>query len=101
MEHISVTYRACLRKVQSIALFAGGRLSENLLGVFLHLDLLGTVDFGDDALLVDDECGAHGSHIGAARHFLLLPHAEGFDKHVVGVCDEGEGQLVFLDELLV
>ena len=76
-------------------------LPQNLLGVLLHLDLLRTVDLGHDALLVDDECCADGTHVGAARHFLFLPYAKSLNELVVGVGNEGEGQLELLLELLV
>ena len=86
------------REGQGVGLFF---LFQNLLSVLLHLDLLGAIDFCDDALFVDDKRRANGAHIGAASHLLLLPHAESLYKTVVGVSNQGEGQLEFLLELQV
>ena len=43
------------REGQGVGLFF---LPQNLLGVFLHVDLLRAIYFSHDALLVDDECCA-------------------------------------------
>ena len=69
--------------------------------MFFHLDLLGRDDSLDDTLLVDDESGAERTEIFAAVHTLLTPNAELFYQLLAGVGDKWEGQLVFIDELMV
>lgn len=53
-------------------------------------------DVGNDAVLVDDECGANSTHTCAPTHFLLAPHAECLIELQVGVGNESEGQVVLL-----
>lgn len=74
---------------------------EDLVGVRLGLDLLGGEDVGDGAVGTDKECGAQGAHVFAPVHGLLAPYAHGLLKAVVGVGNEGEGQVVGGDEFLM
>ena len=60
---------------------------------------------GDDALyhafFVEEEGGAEGAHVFAAAHAFLTPYAKLLYQGFLRVGDEGEGQLVFFDELEV
>ena len=52
-------------------------------------------------LLVNDEGGAHNSHILAAIHTLLLPHVVGCGDTLVGIGHQRKVQLVLGAEVLV
>lgn len=56
-------------------------------------------DGGDVAGFGDDEGGAFGAHVFFAVEGFFDPDAVEIDDVVVFVGDEGEGELVFLDEL--
>lgn len=74
---------------------------ENLVGVDLRLDLFRPEDARYPAVGADEECSAERAHILAAIHRFLAPYAHLFLKAVAGVGDEGEGEVVGRDELLV
>ena len=64
----------------------------------LGLYLLGQVYLLDDAILVDYEGGAEGTHVLAPIHALLAPYAHGLYQFLVGIGNQGEGELVLVDE---
>lgn len=55
----------------------------------------------DDALFINNESGTEGTHVFASVHAFFSPYAEGFHQFVVGVGNQRERKLVFLDEFLV
>ena len=67
----------------------------------LGLDGFARDDVLDDAFFVDDEGSADGAEVFAAVHRLLGPYAHLLDQRVLGIGDEGEGQVVLGLELLV
>lgn len=79
----------------------GCSAGQQLFAVGFGLDLLTLDDVFDDAFLVDEEGGANGAEVLAAVHRFLCPDAHLLHQRVVGVGDEGEGQLVLCLELLV
>lgn len=82
----------------NILLSEGG---ENLVGVDLGFDLFRPEDTRYPTVGADEECGAERAHILAAIHRFLAPYAHLFLKAVAGVGDEGEGEVVGRNELLV
>lgn len=67
----------------------------------LRLDRFALYDVFNQAVLVDEEGSAHGAEVLAAVHRLLGPYAHLLDKRVLGVGNEGEGQVVLGFELLM
>ena len=67
----------------------------------LGLDFLRADDTLYDTFFVDDEGGAEGTHVLAAVHALLAPYSELLDQLLVCVGNQGKGEGVLLDELLV
>ena len=53
------------------------------------------------AILINDEGRTKGAHIRATIHALFAPYAHGLYELLVGVGNEGEGEFVFVDKLLV
>ena len=70
-------------------------------GVVLYFDVFRRDDAFDSPVWGDDESGAESAHIFSSAESLLTPHAELVDERVFGVGNEAEGEVVFLDELLV
>ena len=58
-------------------------------------------DMCDYVVGIGNECGAHGSHIFLAGHFLFLPYAECLVDSGVFVAEEYEWQFIFCGETLV
>ena len=67
----------------------------------LGLDFLRADDALHDAFFVDDEGGAEGTHVLTAVHALLAPYTKLLDQFLVCVGNQGKGERVLLDELLV
>ena len=63
--------------------------------------LLGPKDMGHHALLVNDKCRAECAHIGAPVELFLRPNPESLLQGRLGVSDQSEGELLFLDNPLV
>ena len=72
---------------------------QYLLGVALGLHL--GKDFINDAVPVNDKSSAIDAVIVLAEHFLGAPAAVGFDDGQIFVHQQGKGQVVFLDKILV
>ena len=65
--------------------------------VYIHL----IKNFGDLAILVDQECLSSDAHVLLPVHRLLAPNAVRFNDAMIGVCDQVHRQIVFRSELLV
>ena len=76
-------------------------LPQELLGVFLRLNLLACKYLLNDALLVNDKGGADGALSLLAVHHLLAPSTHGLHQGLIHIGNQGEGQSVLLLELLV
>ena len=67
--------------------------------------MLGRFHFSEDgfeeAVGSDEEGGSLGAHVGFSVHALFDPDLVGLDDFLVFVGEEGEGELMFLDEFLV
>ena len=58
-------------------------------------------DLDDLAISVDDKGGADDAHVGPAVHLFLTPGTILLGNFVLGVAQEGEGEVVFALELVV
>ena len=67
----------------------------------LGLDFLGQEDLLDNAFLIDDEGRAESTEVLTTVHALLTPHTELFHELVLRVGNQGERQVILLNELLV
>ena len=74
---------------------------ENLFGVNLCFYLLRSENLLNDAFLVDEICGAQGTHVFLSTHGFLAPGTELLKQCGVNVGDEWEGKFVFVNELLM
>ena len=72
-----------------------------MLSVDFCLDFLGRENLLHFALFVDEPGGAQSAHALAAAHGLLAPCTKLLEHRGVGVGNEREGKLIFVDELLV
>ena len=72
---------------------------ENLLVMVLCVYLL--EDVLNHALLINDECCALNTHIGATVHLLFDPNAESLGHSLFGIAQQREVQLVLCAEVLV
>ena len=55
----------------------------------------------DLAVAADDEGAALDAHVDLSIHVFLHPHAVGLDDVAVVIAEQGKGQVVLFDELLV
>ena len=67
----------------------------------LWSSLLSEYDTLYNTFFINDESCAERSHIFAAIHAFLAPYSELFYQLLVGVCNQGKRQIVFLNKFLV
>ena len=74
---------------------------QNLLAMSLGLYFLRREHLFYDAFFVQQESGSECAHVLLSAHALFSPNAHGFHRFFVRICNEGERQLMLVDELLM
>ena len=78
-----------------------GLFAKNLGSMFLYFYLPGAEYLFYDTILICNECGAECTHVSTAIHFFLAIYPQCCNKLEIGVGNEWEGELVFLNKFFM